>query len=778
MIGHPAFAVEPWTLTEVAFSPEILEQTETLFTVSNGYLGLRGNLDEGEPVGQPGTYLNGFYERRPTAFEQGPPSARVPSNETTLNVTDGKLIRLRVDGDPLDVRSEGVRRHVRVLDMAAAELVRDVEWTAPSGATVEIRSRRLVSFALPELAAISYRILVLEGDAEIELTSSLVANESVQVREDDPRAAAPLYGQVLLPRVATARGSRLVAGYTTRASRLSVVTVADHVLDAEGAASDAFEESGTLGVIYRLRLAAGEAVTLTKFLSYAWSARGSIDALVEAGQGVVDRALALGYDALAERQRDYADAFWARTDVVVEGDPEVQQGVRFGLFQLLQATAHAKDLGVAAKGLTGQGYDGHRFWDSETFLVPILAHSTPAWARDLLAFRLRTLDQARARARSLELRGALFAWRTISGEDVSSYFPEGLAAYHLAADIAHAVEVYVGCSGDEEFLTQGGAALLVETARLWMALGHRDPERAGAFCIDEVTGPDEYSALVDNNLYTNVMAARNLAGAAEVVARLARTRPEAHRALVESTGLGPEEVEGWERAAADVYLPYDETRGIHAQDDAFLHHAPFDLASFGGKRPLLLFVHPLALYGRQVVKQADVLLALWLAGDRFSIEDKRRDFAYYEPITVHDSSLSAVAHAVVAAEIGDLDTAFAYLRRCALIDLDDLADDVRDGVHLAGAASGWSALIEGLAGYRPRGEVASFAPRLPAPLRRLAFPLAIRGARLEVEVTAERTRYRLVGEGTLRLEHHGTPVTLGPSHPEVGLPTLPAGPGP
>ncbi len=769
MITHPAFRVGPWTLTEVAFSPEIVEQTETLFTVSNGHLGLRGNLEEGAPVGQPGTYLNGFYERRPNAFEQAPPSARVPNNETALNVTDGKVIRLRVDGDPLDVRSEGLRRHVRVLDMAAAELVRELEWRAPSGAIVEVRTRRLVSLVVPGLAAISYRVVVLEGEAEIELTSSLVANESMQVREDDPRAAAPLYGQVLLPRAARTRGRRLVAGYTTRASRLNLVTVADHVLDGPGAGAESFKESAELGIVYRLALSSGQAVTLTKLLAYEWSEHAPIEALAERAGLVVDRGLVLGYEGLAERQRAFAEAFWARTDVVVEGDPEVQQGVRFGLFQLLQAAAHAGERGIAAKGLTGQGYDGHRFWDSETFLVRILAHTTPAWARDLLGFRVRTLDRARARARSLNLDGALFPWRTISGEDVSSYFPEGLAAYHLGADIAHAVGVYVQCTGDEDFAAGSGAELLVETARLWMALGHADPAR-GAFCIDEVTGPDEYSALVDNNLYTNVMAARNLAAAARSVRRLAAERPDAHRALVAGCGLRPGEVEAWERAAETMYLPYDEGRGIHAQDDAFLHHRAFDLASAEGKRPLLLFVHPLALYGRQVIKQADVVLALWLAGERFSIEDKRRDFAYYEPLTVHDSSLSAVAHAVVASEIGELDCAFGYLRRCALIDLDDLADDVRDGVHLAGAASGWSAVVEGLAGYRGGGSIA-FAPHLPPPLRRLAFALSLGGRRLEVEVGPESTRYRLVGEGPLAFEHHGVPVTLGASGEQAVLPT-------
>jgi len=769
VIDHPAFPVEAWTVTETAFSPEVLAQAETIFTVANGYLGLRGNLEEGSPIFQPGTYLNGLYETRPVSFDQAPYSVRVPSSETMLNVTDGKLIGLRVNGCPFDIRTGTLVSHRRVLDMAGALLIRELVWRSPTGGTVALGTRRLVSLHDPHLAAMSYAVEALDGPLEIELTSSLVANESVQLREDDPREAAPLYGQVLLPQHVSAEGTRLLAAYVTRASRLGVATGAEHLFRAPSPVSpEPAEQSSEVSVGYRFTLEPGGAATLTKLLAYHWAADQSTDQLLRSVRASLAAAVELGFDELAERQRRVASAFWERTDVVVDGDAEVQQGVRFGLFQLLQASAHAGERGIAAKGLTGQGYSGHRFWDGEIFLLPILAWTTPAWAKELINFRYRTLDRARQRASELGLRGAVFPWRTISGADVSSYFPEGIAAFHLAADIAHGVGTYAAASGDVGFLAGPGAELLVETARLWFSLGHFDPNRGSAFFLDEVTGPDEYSALVDNNLYTNVMAAENLLQAASVVTELAEHRPEAYRALVEATGVEDSEPAAWRQAAEAMYIPYDHGRRIHAQDDAFLDHAVFDLAAVPKDRfPLLLHFHPLLLYGRQVIKQADLVLALHLAGHRFTLEEKQRDFSYYEPLTVHDSSLSAITHSVIAAELGDIDKAVSYLRSAALIDLDNLAHNVRDGVHLAGIAGSWTAIVDGLAGMRFRGGEVSFAPRVPEGWMRIAFRLALGSRRLEVELTQQHARYRLAAGDRLVLRHHGRLVTLDTHAPEV-----------
>jgi alpha,alpha-trehalose phosphorylase len=569
---------------------------------------------------------------------------------------------------------------------------------------------------------------------------------------------------VRLPQSATVDGARAVLVHSTRASGLTVATGADHVLQAAGPVSQSsgLADGGSAQVTYTVTATPESPVHLVKLLAYHWAAGGqAAGELARRVHHSLDTAAGLGFEGLVGWQARFVTGFWERSDVTVEGAPEVQQGLRFGLFQLLQASAHAGARGVAAKGLTGQGYEGHRFWDTEIFMVPVLAYTSPAWARDLLTFRHATLPAARARARELGLAGALFPWRTITGADVAPCFPAGTAAYHLTAGIAHGVRVYLAATGDEEFAAGPGAELLVETARLWASLGHYDPARGGAFCLDQVTGPNEYTVLADNNVYTNLMAQANLHAAATVCEQLQAHNQAAYHRLAAATGLKAGETTAWRRAASAMRIPYDAQRGIHPQDETFLHHPVWDLAATtAGGYPLLSHHHPLTLYRHQVVKQADLVLALHLAGDHFTPEQKQRDFAYYEPITVHDSSLSASTHAVIAAELGDLTKAVRYLRATALLDLDDLNHNVRDGLHIAALASTWTCIVTGLAGMRHTDDGISLSPRLPAGWEKIAFPLTVRGQRLQIELTPATASYQLCSGDTLTIGHHGQPVTL------------------
>ena len=291
---------------------------------------------------------------------------------------------------------------------------------------------------------------------------------------------------------------------------------------------------------------------------------------------------------------------------------------------------------------------------------------------------------------------------------------------------------------------------------MWRSLGHHDPRRGGRFSIDGVTGPDEYSPLVDNNLYTNLMAQANLRAAADLVDRLGAA----------ATGVDPDEVRAWRAAADAMTIPYDGELGVHLQDEDFARHAPFDFAARSPEDyPLLLHVPYFELYRRQVVKQADLVLAMALCPGSFTPEEKRRNLAYYEPLTVRDSSLSAGTQAVLAAEVGDLQLAYDYLAEALLLDHHDTASNTADGLHLAALAGGWSAVVEGLAGLRQRRDGLAFAPRLPRGLRRIAFRTELRGGRLEVEVFPEVTVYRLLAGTTVEIEHHGERVRVAEAAP-------------
>jgi alpha,alpha-trehalose phosphorylase len=459
---------------------------------------------------------------------------------------------------------------------------------------------------------------------------------------------------------------------------------------------------------------------------------------------------------MCDDQRAYLDDFWARSDVELEGDAELQQAVRFGLFHTLQAGARGEQRAVAAKGLTGPGYDGHTFWDTEMFVLSLLTYTAPTAAADALRWRQSTLGLARARASTLGLRGAAFPWRTIGGEECSSYWPAGTAAFHINADIANAVSRYLAATGDEEFARESGLELLVETARLWRSLGHHDP--AGRFRIDGVTGPDEYSAIADNNVFTNLMAQRNLAGAAEVAER--------HPDVAKGLGVDDEEVASWRDAARDMVVVYDDTLGVHPQAEGFTSHQRWDFESTAPEQyPLMLHFPYFDLYRKQVVKQADLVLAMFVCGDAFTPSEKHRNFDYYEALTVRDSSLSACIQSIVAAEVGHLELAFDYFGEAALMDLGDLEHNTADGIHIASVAGTWLAAVCGFGGLRDHGGRLSFRPRLPETLTRLRFRIMFRYRSLEVEVLRDEARYRLLQGEPLDIHHHGEPVRVEPGEP-------------
>jgi alpha,alpha-trehalose phosphorylase len=761
--GHPGYPPEPWCVRETALDLGFLAQSESIFALSNGHLGLRGNLDEGEPRGLTGTYLAGFFESY--KLDYGERGFGWPEDgQAVVPVTDGKLIRLLVEDEPFDVHRGTLHSHERTLDLRAGTLTRRARWSSEYGRTVEVSSRRLVSFRERSVAAICYEVEAVDEPVRVALQSNLAANRGEVAGAGDPRAGRAL-GDVLESRLAVDHGLRVVLGHTTRRSGLGLAAGMEHVVEADGEVTTLCESEPNLGrVTLSVALEPGRPLRLYKFLAYHWSSQQSLDWLRDQVDASLENALAEGWDGLVAGQREFLDDYWERADIELDGDPEIQQALRFALFHVLQASARAETRGIAAKGLTGPGYDGHAFWDTEAYVLPVLTYSEPQAARAALVWRHSTLPLARERAQQLGLAGAALPWRTIRGEECSGYWPAGTAAFHVNGTVAHAAARYVAATGDVDFERKFGIDLLVETARLWMSLGHHGS--AGDFRIDGVTGPDEYSAVVDNNVYTNLMAQLNLREAADAVER----HPEAATGL----GVGVEEAGNWRAAAAAMFIPYDARVGIHPQDQDFLDHAVWDFEHTPPDAYPLLLHHPyFELYRKQVVKQPDLVLALHLRGDAFTPEQKRANFDYYERITVRDSSLAACTQAVVAAEVGHLDLAYDYLAEAALMDLADLEHNGTDGVHIASLAGAAIAAIAGLGGTRDFGGTISFAPRLPTGLTRLAFSVTGAGGRVRVEAHPDAATYELVAGESCETSHWGEPLSLSPGEP-VTRPIPPA----
>jgi alpha,alpha-trehalose phosphorylase len=749
----PRFEVDPWAIMESGLDLGDLGVRESVFALSNGHIGLRGNLDEGEPAEVHGTYLNGLYETRPLPYAEtvyGNPE----DGQTMINVVDGKLFRMLVDDEPLDLRYGEIVSHARTLDMRAGVLRRELEWQAPSGQHVRVRSTRLVSFTHRSIAAFEVVIEPVGASARIVAQSELVANQPVPEQSGDPRAAAALAA----PLEAEQHGHHeLRAGllHCTRASRIRVASAMDHVVDGpEGTLTSVESHPDLARLTVTTELQPGEQLRIMKVLAYGWSSRRPTAALRDQTEAALASAFRTGWDGLLADQSEYLDRFWEGADIEIDGDPELQQAVRFAIFSVLQASARAEVRAIPAKGLTGRGYDGHTFWDQEIFVLPALTYTAPDAAADALRWRHSTMDLAQSRAHELGLRGAAFPWRTIRGQECSGYWPAGTAAFHVNADIAEAVRRYLTVTQDEAFAAGPGIDLLVETARLWCSIGHHDT--GGAFRIDGVTGPDEYSALADNNVYTNLLAARNLRLAANAVGR--------HPERAGELGVRDEEVASWRRAADAMRIPFDAELGVHPQAEGFTRQRrwKFDPEA---EHPLLLHLPYYLLYSSQVCKQADLVHALYLAGESFSPEHKARDFAFYEAITVRDSSLSASIQAIVAAETGHIDLALDYLAETALVDLHDLADNTSGGVHLAALGGAWLAVVAGFGGMRDHDDGLAFSPRLPEGLDRVAFRLRYRGRRLRVEIGAQDATYELLDGEEMPVHHHGEWLEL-----ELGKP--------
>jgi alpha,alpha-trehalose phosphorylase len=756
VITHPHYKTEPWSVTEDDLDLDVLAQSESVFALSNGHIGMRGNLDEGEPNGLPGTYLNAFYEVRPLPYAEagyGYPE----DGQTVVNVTNGKVIRLLVDDEPFDVRYGRVLSHTRTLDLRAGVLRREVHWESPAGRQVKIRSVRLVSFTHRSVAAIRYEVEPTDGETRIVVQSGLVTNEPVPAQSADPRAAAALAA----PLVSEYYGSsdlRAVLVHSTRASGLMMAAGMDHVVAGpEGTVTDTESFDDLAHVTVSSEVPHGETLTVTKFLAYGWSSQRTLPSVRDQVAAALASAKRTGFDGLLEDQRAYLAEFWQGADVQIDGDDELQQAVRFALFHTLQSAARAEKRAIAAKGLTGTGYDGHVFWDTEAYVLGVLTYTSPDAVRDALGWRHSTIDLAYERARQLGLEGAAFPWRTIRGQECSAYWPAGTAAFHVSGAVSEAVIRYLHGTGDEEFERDTALELLVATARLWRSLGHHDP--TGTFHIDGVTGPDEYSALSDDNVYTNLLASRNMRFASEVCRR--------HPKEAADLGVDDEEIASWRDAASSIALPYNEDLGVHEQSAGYTGHERWSFDKTGADDyPLLLHFTYFDLYRKQVVKQADLVFALFIFGDRFTPEEKERAFAYYEALTVRDSSLSASIQAIMAAEVGHLELAYDYFGEAALMDLGDLEHNTRDGLHIASLAGSWLAAVAGFGGFRDHGGEFSFDPCVPPHIDRLEFRILLRGSRLSVEVRREHARYELVSGESLHLRHRDTVFTLTAGSPQ------------
>lgn len=765
------YPLDDWKIIQKKFAPQYLAQDETVFAIGNGYLGFRGNHEEGTPVEQRGTFINGFHEQWPIRYGESA-YGFAKTGQTMLNVTDSKVIRLYVDDEPFYLPTADLKSYERVLDMKAGALHRDILWQTASGKRVSIKSTRIVSMERRHVAAISYEVTVLNAPAKLILSSKLRCpsdNGNNSQENKDPRKSPAFEPDVFIPKVNKVKDQRVFLGHEVRTSKMTLSCGVDHVVETENNysfESECHEDSAK--IVYSVKAEKGVTFRLIKYMVYHTSRSAPVIELCGRTGRTLTSVVNEGFDYIVEGQKRFMDDFWTRSDIetTIHKDRRTQQCLRFNLFHILQASARVEGTGIGAKGLTGEAYEGHYFWDTEVYVMPFLIYTSPSVARNLLRFRYSLLDKARKRAKEVNQKGALFPWRTITGDEASAYYAAGTAQYHINADIMYALRKYVEVTGDEEFLFDYGAEMLIETARLWADLGFYSLNGKEEFHIHGVTGPDEYTAIVNNNAFTNMMARENLRYAVESLELMQKKRPEGFKALAHDTDLQPEEIDEWRKAAKHMYIPYNEEAGIHPQDDGFLKKEIWDFENTPtDKYPLLLNYHPLVIYRFQVIKQADVVMAMFLLGQEFSWEQKKRNYDYYDPLTTGDSSLSASVYSILALELDYLDRALELIRYAAWMDLADVGGNVKDGAHIASMGGTWMTVVYGLAGMRDYGGRISFNPKSLPHVEEVRFPLTVRGQMFEVNIGKDSVKYSLKKGAGLTIYHRDQEIKLSKDQP-------------
>lgn len=742
-------------ITRFGLNPHEMALRESLFHVANGYLGVRACLEEGTPAGLRsirGTYLNAFYDLYPIEYAENmhgfPQQA-----QTIVNVTDMQSIRLLLNEEPFDPFTGELQTFSQTLDMSLGCYIRHVIWRSPRGQETELVFRRMASFDLKELFTIEVTVMPLNWSGTLQAVSTQNSDVYNDFDPNDPRKASEKR-RMLAP---VRHGRKDGCVYTqceTVHSKLTMACAAVHTCDIE--LQSTFADTDTCSTVTLQGTAMqGQPLHFVKWCVYTDSRRHTAP---------LENAVALTLDCSRQpittwyaRQQSCLDALWGSSRILLQSQPSLQSGIDFAIYSLFQSAGRDGISSIASKGLSGEGYEGHYFWDTEIYMFPFFLLTHPKIARQLLDFRYATLDGAKEQARLLgHANGALYPWRTISGSECSAYFPSGSAQYHINSDIAHAVITYYFVTGDLEYMRDKGLEILIETARLWLGTGHW---LHGQFRIDGVTGPDEYTCLVNNNYYTNLSVQYQLRNTLFICEALEKADPAF--SAEERFGFTAAEKDSFREAGEKMYLPYDETLGIYAQDDSFLQKRRMPVTELpNGALPLLLHYHPLSFYRLQLCKQADAVLAHFLYEDGIPEDVIRRTYEYYEPITTHDSSLSPCVFSMMAARIGEPEKAFEYYQHTVHMDMENKQRNTDDGIHAANMGGIYMGIVYGFAGLRVHANGLSLRPCIPEAMDRYSFLLLYHDKRIHLQVTHQSVTLQLEDKGSVTLTVYDAPCKV------------------
>ncbi|MDU5774710.1 MAG: glycosyl hydrolase family 65 protein [Clostridium perfringens] len=763
---EPIYKIEPWNITEEEFLLKNNYRNETTFSLANGYIGTRGTFEEAYDfdveTGLEGNFVNGFYESEHIRYGEwnfGFPT----ESQSLLNLPNAKIIKLFIEDEEFSMLTGEIEDYKRVLHMKEGRITRDLIWVSPKGKKVKISISRFVSFNNKNLMEIRYKVTPLNFSGNLKFISAIDANVENHTRKTNPLVDYGPFGKRLANDYIDSIKDELYYEGITLNSELSIACGAVNRISSENFIRKNFKNYELCGVSYEFYAKENEEIILDKFIAYSTSLDMNCEKLHGSIKTILSEAKEKGYIEAEREQKEYVEEFWRTADVIIEGDNALQQGIRFNLFHLMQSAGRDGKTGMGAKGLSGEGYEGHYFWDTEMYVLPVFVYTKPDLAKKLLDYRYFTLDKARERARVLgHDKGALYPWRTINGEEASTYFPLGTAQYHINADIAYAFKLYVDVNDDFHYLKDKAAEVLFETARVWADVGSFSEYVGNKYCICAVTGPDEYNAIVDNNFYTNLMARENLRDAIWALNNIKEKDKLAYDNLVKKIDLKDEEIEYWKKIIENMYFPYDEKRGVYPLDDGFMKRKPWDDSKIPKEKRHLLYenYHPLFIFRQRMSKQADAILAMYLHSNLFSIEELRKNYDFYQEVTLHHSSLSTCIFGILASQIGYDEEAYKYFSQSARMDLDDYHNNFYAGIHAANMAGTWQGIVNGFAGIRTNKGILELNPTIPKEWNAYSFKIFYKKNLLEIKISKDEIEIRLLEGENLELYVYGEKVYL------------------
>jgi Trehalose and maltose hydrolases (possible phosphorylases) len=735
-IADVYFSVHPWEIVEEGFNPEYAMVSESVFSLGNEYMGVRGYFDEGYSGSRlQGSYINGVFERRD--FEKQDYKGMVDQMTFMVNTVDWLSLRLRLDGETLDLNRSVFRDFRRALDLRTGVLTRTFVWVLPDGRELELCFERFLSMNRTRFGGqrLTARALNFDGSLTVEAGLDLsLPHGSEKKNLWDCLGSRSSGNRCEIAGSVLQSGHLLHAGceftgdlqnVTPRSGQKKCAALAFELPLRRGAAS-AFSR------VVRIDSCTDPAVDRDEFFRIS---REQSDALP-------------GYEELKRESAAWWAKSWEHSDILIDGDEANQQGIRFCIFQMHQ-TYHGseRDSVIGAKGLTGEAYNGNTFWDTETYCLNFYLFNNPEAAKNLLLFRYSTLPQAQSRARELDCEGAFYPIATIDGTECCNLWQHASLQLQASTGVAYGIRHYVQVTGDTAFLEQYGVKMLVEICRMLASRGDWNP-KTGKYGYYGVMGPDEFQMMANNNCYTNFVAKKTFEYTLSVL-------PDGDKTV------SAQERETWRAMAEHMEIPYDGESLLFEQQEGFfgLPHVDVD------KIPVTDF--PLYshwsydhIYRNDMIKQPDVLMMMFLYNSCFTPEQKKANFDYYEPRCIHESSLSPSVHSILASELGMSGKAYELFQFATRLDLDNYNRNTAEGLHTTSIAAAWMNIVYGYGGMRSDGDVLRFCPTIPAQWDRYAFRLIYGGDVLCITVTGEAAEFRTLGGKEIAVEVYGRAVSV------------------